>query len=195
MEIINLSPTEQIYKCSYHGPFTREDFLFRIEQNKKISTIPNVDSVWIEFECGEFKSIDSLIFDTIKNQIINEDIDYYAKHSWVYTQKKGYDLTYMHQHLLLHSSTNRSLIKSDYTFTFYIKQPKNLIDDEGKIVFQTENKELHKFLPKEMDVFIFPANLRHTAIPTEKHEETRIVYAGNIAYNFLNNKNYKLNLI
>lgn len=195
MEIISLSLTEQIYKLVYDGPFTKEDFLFRFEQNRKISTMQNVDSVWIEFECNEFKSIDSLIFNTIKNKIIKGDIDYYAKHSWVYTQKKGYNLTYMHQHLILHSSTNRSLIKSDYTFTFYVKQPKNLNGDEGKIVFQTENKELHKFLPNEMDIFIFPASLRHTAIPTEKHEETRVVYAGNIAYNFLDNKDYKLNLI
>lgn len=195
MEIINLSPSEQIYKLVYNGPFTQEAFLKRFDQNKKISTIPNSDSVWIEFECDEFKSIDSLIFDTIKNQISNEDIEYYAKHSWVYTQKKGFDMVYMHQHLILHSSTNRSLIKSDYTFTFYVKQLKNLSGDEGKIVFQTENKELHKFLPNEMDIFIFPANLRHTAIPTPNHEETRVVYAGNIAYNFLDDKPRTSNLI
>ena len=73
MEIINLSPSEQIYKLVYNGPFTQEAFLKRFNQNKKISTIPNSDSVWIEFECDEFKSIDSLIFDTIKNQISNED--------------------------------------------------------------------------------------------------------------------------
>jgi hypothetical protein len=195
MEIINLSPSEQIYKLAYNGPFTQEAFLHRFEQNKKISTIPNVDSVWIEFECDEFKSIDSLIFDTIQTQIIKENIDYYAKHSWVYTQKKDFDLVYMHQHLLLHSSTNRSLIKTDYTFTFYVKQPKNLTGDEGKIVFQTKNKQQHKFSPNEMDIFIFPADMRHTAIPTEKHEETRVVYAGNIAYNFFNDRPRNLNLI
>lgn len=195
MEIINLSSSEQIYKLVYNGPFTREAFLKRFDQNKKISTIPNSDSVWVEFECDEFKSIDSLIFDTIKNKISNESIDYYAKHSWVYTQKKGFDMTYMHQHLLLHSSTNRSTIKSNYTFTFYVQQPSNLIEDEGKIVFKTKDENIHKFLPQEMDLFIFPADMYHTAIPTPKNDELRVVYAGNIAYNFLDKVPENLNLI
>jgi hypothetical protein len=195
MQIINLSPTEQIYKSAYTGPFTKEDFLIRVEQNKKISTIPNDNSVWVEFECDEFKSIDSFILNLIENKIAKEKFKYYAKHTWVYTQKKEFDLTYMHQHLILHSSTNRSIIKSNYTFTFYVKQPKNLNEDEGKIIFQTKNKELHKFLPNEMDIFIFPADMMHTAIPTPNHDEIRVVYAGNISYNFFENKNNILNLI
>jgi hypothetical protein len=104
-------------------------------------------------------------------------------------------MTYIHQHLILHSSTNRSTIKSDYTFTFYVQQPSNLKDDEGKIVFQTKNKEIHKFLPEEMEIFIFPADMYHTAMPTSNHDELRVVYAGNVAYNFFNNKSHILNFI
>jgi len=195
MEIIKLSSVEQIYKLNYEGPFTKSDFLKRFDQNKKISTIPYDNSIWIEFECDEFKSIDSFILDVIEKQIANEKFSYYAKHSWVYSQKKGFDMTYMHQHLILHSSTNRSTIKSDYTFTFYVQQPSNLKDDEGKIVFQTKNKEIHKFLPEEMEIFIFPADMYHTAIPTPNHIEDRVVYAGNVAYNFLEKKSNTLNLI
>jgi hypothetical protein len=195
MEILKLSSTEEIYKIKYDGPYSKSDFLKRFEQNKKISTIPYDNSIWIEFECDEFKSIDSLILDTIENQIAKEKFMYYAKHCWVYSQKKGFDMTYMHQHLILHSSTNRSTIKSDYTFTFYVQQPSNLKDDEGKIVFQTKNKEIHKFLPEEMEIFIFPANMYHTAMPTSNHDELRVVYAGNVAYNFFNNKPHILNFI
>ena len=195
MEILKLSSTEEIYKIKYDGPYSKSDFLKRFEQNKKISTIPYDNSIWIEFECDEFKSIDSLILDTIENQIAKEKFMYYAKHCWVYSQKKGFDMTYMHQHLILHSSTNRSTIKSDYTFTFYVQQPSNLKDDEGKIVFQTKNKEIHKFLPEEMEIFIFPANMYHTAMPTSYHDELRVVYAGNVAYNFFNNKPHILNFI
>jgi hypothetical protein len=195
MEIIKLSSVEEIYKINYTGPYSKSDFLKRFEQNKKISTIPYDNSIWIEFECDEFKSIDSLILDTIENQIAKEKFMYYAKHCWVYSQKKGFDMTYIHQHLILHSSTNRSTIKSDYTFTFYVQQPSNLKDDEGKIVFQTKNKEIHKFLPEEMEIFIFPADMYHTTMPTSNHDELRVVYAGNVAYNFFNNKSHILNFI
>jgi hypothetical protein len=195
MEKIQIGENEFVYKSRYDGLFTKNDFLFRFAQNKQISTIPNDNSVWIEFECAEFQSIDSLIINLIEQEIIGSKFDYYAKHSWVYTQKKGFDMTYMHQHLLLHSSTNRSTIKSDYTFTFYVQQPKNLVQDEGKIVFRTKDGNIHKFLPNEMDLFIFPADMYHTAIPTPQNDELRVVYAGNIAYNFLNKTPNNLNLI
>ena len=195
MEVINLSSSEQIYKLRYNGLYSKSDFIKRFNQNQKISTIPHDNSIWIEFECDEFKSIDSFILENIEAQIVNQKFDYYAKHTWVYTQKKGFDMTYMHQHLLLHSSTHRSTIKTDFTFTFYVQQPNNLQNDEGNIVFQTKDGENHKFLPKEMDVFIFPADMRHTAIPTPTYDEVRIVYAGNISYNFFEKESNRLKFI
>lgn len=195
MEIIEIGENEFIYKSRYEGSFTKKDFLFRFEQNKKISTIPYDNSIWIEFECDEFKSIDYFILDLIEREIVGEKFNYFAKHSWVYTQKKGFDMTYMHQHLLLHSSTNRSTIKSDFTFTFYVQQPKNLVGDEGKIVFKSKDGNIHKFLPGEMELFVFPADMYHTAIPTPQNDELRVVYAGNIAYNFLDKTPNNLNLI
>lgn len=195
METIQLANQEIIYKSRYDGVYTKDDFLLRFEQNKKISTIPANNSPWIEFECDEFESIDSLIMNLIETEIAKEKFNYYAKHRWVYTQKKGFDMTYMHQHLILHSSSNRSTIKSDYTFTFYVQQPQNLQGDEGKIVFQTKDGVLHKFLPEEMDIFIFPADMFHTAVPTPRHDELRVVYAGNFAYNFFDKKTSNLNLI
>jgi hypothetical protein len=195
MEVINLSPSEQIYKLRYDGLYTKHDFIKRFNQNQKISTIPYDNSIWIEFECDEFNSIDSFVLKKIENQIVKKKFEYFAKHTWVYTQKKGFDMTYMHQHLLLHSSTNRSTIKTDFTFTFYVQQPTNLQNDEGNIVFQTKDGKIHKFLPQEGDVFIFPADMRHTAVPTPTHDELRIVYAGNVSYNFFEKENDKLKFI
>lgn len=195
MEIIQLSNQEIIYKSRYNGVYTKNDFLLRFEQNKKISTIPENNSPWIEFECDEFESIDSFIMNLIETEIAKEKFNYYAKHRWVYTQKKGFDMTYMHQHLILHSSSNRSIIKSDYTFTFYVQLPQNLQGDEGKLVCKTKDGVLHKFLPEEMDIFIFPADMFHAAVPTPRHDELRVVYAGNFAYNFFDKKTSNLNLI
>jgi len=173
MEKIRIGENEFVYRSKYHGLFTKNDFLYRFAQNKKISTIPDDNSIWIEFECSEFKSIDSFIIDLIEREIVGSQFNYYAKHSWVYTQKKG----------------------SDYTFTFYVQQPSNLTEDEGKIVFKTKDGNIHKFLPQEMDLFIFPADMYHTAVPTPKNDELRVVYAGNIAYNFLDKSPKNLNLI
>ena len=174
MEKIKIGDNEFVYKTKYEGVFAKKDFLLRFDQNKKVSTIPYDNSIWIEFECDEFKSIDSFILDLIETEIVGYKFDYYARHSWVYTQKKGFDMTYMHQHLLLHSSTN---------------------EDLGKIVFRSKDGNIHKFLPQEMELFIFPADMYHTAIPTPKNDDLRVVYAGNIAYNFLDKPNNNLNLI
>ena len=87
---IHHQENEFVYKSRYDGLFTKNDFLFRFAQNKQISTIPNDNSVWIEFECAEFQSIDSLIINLIEQEIIGSKFDYYAKHSWVYTQKKRF---------------------------------------------------------------------------------------------------------
>ena len=118
----------------------------------------------------------------------------YAEHFWIYTQTKGFNLEWMHQHLLVHPP-GVSLIKTDYTFTYYFQTPTDISGDEGHIVFETEDGVRHKFLPQEGDIFIFPADIKHTAIPTPNSELDRIVYAGNLCLDIENQVNYRTNVI
>jgi predicted 2-oxoglutarate/Fe(II)-dependent dioxygenase YbiX len=151
------------------------------------------NSIWIEINAKCFLQINKKIKNYVKI-ISNRKFTNYAEHFWIYTQTKGFDMEWMHQHLLVHPP-GRSNIKTDFTFTYYLQTPKVIKGDEGHIVFETEDKIKHKFLPQEGDFFIFPADIRHTAIPTPNSELDRIVYAGNFCLDVENQPNHKSDLI
>jgi hypothetical protein len=151
------------------------------------------NSIWIEINAKCFLQINEKIKNYVE-RISNRKFTNYAEHFWIYTQTKGFDMEWMHQHLLVHPP-GRSNIKTDFTFTYYLQTPKDIKGDEGHIVFETEDKIKHKFLPQEGDFFIFPADIRHTAIPTPNSELDRIVYAGNFCLDVENQPNHKSDLI
>lgn len=193
METINLSDTEVIYRSKYSGIYTQSDFLKKVEINSKYTTQNHNNSTWIEIETPEFSDIENqikkILSDITKTEILN-----YSKHTWIYSQKKNFNLEWMHQHLLVHPD-NRSTIHTDYTFTYYIQTPTNSINDEGNIVFETTDRIKHNFLPEEGDIFIFPADLRHTAIPTPNCDKERIVMAGSFCLDVFNQRNVSNTLI
>jgi hypothetical protein len=193
MNPIKLSEQYTIYKGRYNELYDIQDFLNIVEINHKNTIHSNNNSVWIEIE--------SPVFDSINNQVKKciEDISgrkfiNYAKHTWVYTQRKGFDMEWMHQHIQVHPP-GRSLIKSDYTFTFYLQTTDEISGDEGCIVFEDENKKRHKFLPTVGDIFIFPGDIRHTAIPTPNSDKERIVYAGSFCIDIENQNNIQKTLV
>jgi len=186
MNSIKLSEKYTIHTGRYDNKYPIDEFLKYAEINDKLATHTNDNSVWIEIETECFQSINSYIKSQIEN-ITNKKITNYAQHYWIYTQKKGFNLEWMHQHIQVHPP-GRSNILSDYTFTFYLQTTDEIIGDEGCIVFEDENKMRHKFLPEVGDIFIFPADLRHTAIPTPNSEKKRIVYAGSLCIDINNQK-------
>ena len=151
------------------------------------------NSIWMEINADCFLGINKKIKKYVE-EISGRSFKNYAEHFWIYTQTNGFNLEWMHQHLLVHPP-GRSNIKTDYTFTYYLQTPKDISGDEGHIVFETENKVRHKFLPNEGDMFIFPADIRHTAIPTPKSTIDRIVYAGNLCLDVENQAKYIINTI
>jgi predicted 2-oxoglutarate/Fe(II)-dependent dioxygenase YbiX len=151
------------------------------------------NSIWMEINAKCFLQINEKIKNYVEG-ISNRKFTNYAEHFWIYTQTKGFDMEWMHQHLLVHPP-GRSNIKTDFTFTYYLQTPKDIKGDEGHIVFETEDKIRHKFLPQEGDFFIFPADIRHTAIPTPNSELDRIVYAGNFCLDVENQVKYLSNTI
>jgi hypothetical protein len=186
---IQLSDKYQIYR-SHDSNFIniKEDCLKFVKLNELMVFYSNYpkktappNSVWMEIQADCFLGINDIIKKYIK-EISGKTFKNYAEHYWIYTQTKGFNLEWMHQHLLVHPQ-GRSNIKTDYTFTYYIQTPKDINGDEGHIVFETEDKNRHKFLPEEGDIFIFPADIRHTAMPTPNSEIDRIVYAGNLCLN------------
>lgn len=184
MKEVVLSKKYKIYKGVYIGDYSIEEFLKYVELNDKLVYHTNNDSVWIEIETQCFNSINNQVINQIE-KISNKKFENYSKHNWVYTQTKGYNKEWMHQHLQVHPP-GRSNILTDYTFTFYLQIPPDITGDEGCIVFEDENKIKHKFLPQVGDIFIFPADIRHTAIPTPNSEIKRIVFAGSFCIDVWN---------
>lgn len=189
MEELKLSNRYSIFKTKYNGEYSLNDFLSLVEFNHKNTFHNSNNSVWIEIESPIFDSINNQIKNCIE-QISGKQFLHYAKHTWVYTQREGFKLEWMHQHLQVHPP-NRSYINSDYTFTFYLQTIDDIIGDEGMIIFQDETGEKHQFLPKEGDIFIFPGDLRHTAIPTPNSKKERIVYAGSYCIDIFNQRQYE----
>lgn len=181
----NLSNKFTIYS-GHDSAFSsnREKILSDVKLNSKYTTHFSNNSVWVEINTESFRRVNNLIHSEI-SKIANTELANYAEHYWVYTQTEGFDLEWMHQHILVHPQS-RSTLLTDYTFTYYLQVPEDISGNEGQIVFQTEDKELHNFLPKEGDYFIFPADIRHTAIPTPKSKTDRIVYAGSICVDIHN---------
>jgi hypothetical protein len=193
MEELKLSKKYTIFKDSYSGDYSIEEFLKLVDFNHKNTIHTNNNSVWIEIESPVFDSINNQIKSNIET-ISGRQFKDWSQHHWVYTQRKGFDMEWMHQHIQVHPP-GRSLIKSDYTFTFYLQTTDEISGDEGKIVFQTEDGIKHKFLPSVGDIFIFPADIRHTAIPNPNSNKERIVYAGSYCLDIFNQMNYEKSTI
>ena len=184
MEALKLSDKHTIYRGQYDWQYNVSEFLDLIKFNHENTIHTNNNSVWIEIESPCFYSINKQIEKQLE-KISGKELVNYAKHNWVYTQRKDFDMEWMHQHIFVHPP-GRSKILTDYTFTFYLQTTDQIKADEGKIIFETEDKKRHSFLPKVGDIFIFPADLRHTAMPTPNSDIDRIVYAGSYCIDIFN---------
>ena len=191
---IPLSKKFRIYRGFSDLAIThKDDILNVVKLNNMVSTRSNNNSVWMEINSEYFTRINEKIKSYI-TKFTQKEFKTYAAHYWIYTQTKGFDLEWMHQHILVHPD-NRTNILTDYTFTYYLQVPNDIEGYEGHIVFETEDGCKHHFLPKEGDIFIFPSDIRHTAIPTPKSETDRIVYAGSFCIDVENQNIKSRNLI
>tara|TARA_Y100000389_G_scaffold21353_1_gene18321 strand:- start:4588 stop:5169 length:582 start_codon:yes stop_codon:yes gene_type:complete len=193
MEELKLSKKYSIYKLKYNNEYPISDFLKLVEFNHNNTIHTNNNSAWIEIESPIFDSINNQVKQFIE-KISHRKFTNWAQHHWVYTQRKGFDMEWMHQHIQVHPP-GRSKIQSDYTFTFYLQTTDEIKGDEGKIVFQDEHGIKHSFLPNVGDIFIFGGDIRHTAIPTPNSNKERIVYAGSYCVDIYNQKNYEKTIV
>lgn len=184
-----LSDEFTIYKTKFKSKFEKEQLIKRIEENKNLlfnSNDKNDNSIIFFLECEEFKTIDDFAINFYKN-LKNIKTDYYAKSSWIYTQIKEFNMNWMHTHNYLVSS-NKTDLKTQITFVYYIQIPNKINGNEGDIIFKTENNKFYKYTPTENDILFFSGDLQHMAVPTPNGEIDRLVYASNLNFDF----NYKI---
>jgi hypothetical protein len=187
-EFFNLSKNYTVYKIKYNNSYSKDSFLKRTKENESLyfnRSYKNENSLDIHLECDEFTSVDNQVCKFLNTEL-NYNIDKVAKSSWVYIQDPEFKLHWMHTHEYLESS-NRTKLKTQWTFVFYIQIPPNMKEGDGNIIFESEDKKHHTFIPEVNDIFIFPGDLKHLVMPSQSGTIDRVVYASNLNSDF----NYK----
>lgn len=91
-----------------------------------------------------------------------------------------------HTHTVLNSESKS--FRPDYTFVYYIQMPDNLVNDDGVLYIEGENKTVHKYLPTEEEFVIMASHLPHVPASARRSTKDRIVFAGNVGFEFIKNQ-------
>lgn len=190
IEEIKLSDRTSIYKTTYNWECNQEAFIKRAYEVEKFKLRNNI-ILYFLFDCLEFRSINSFALEACK-QISNVNPTEWAIKNWVYISEGVSELELnkaisegkKEHNWHTHSTTydNFQQIKTDWTFCFYVQVPDGLNNNEGKVVFKTDDNNLHYFLPKQGDVYLFPGDLDHSTVGIlEEKNKARVLIAGNVS--------------
>ena len=102
------------------------------------------------------------------------NINLYFSTEWIYVSNKNNNWSRFHTHTF--SDTLKTDI--DWSFVYYAQMPDNLNEQEGKILFKTNEGIEVSYLPQVGDLILFPANLLHKPELNRSSDIERIVYAG-----------------
>lgn len=128
----------------------------------------------IMIESNEINNLKKQCIDFIESIFINESGLCYVD-NWIYINDKNTDEVFFHSHI---ENKQISFLKNEWVYTFYLQMPNNLKDDEGYLLFKTDDGIIHKILPEEGDVILFPAHLLHTPTLAPNSTNERIVFGG-----------------
>jgi hypothetical protein len=128
----------------------------------------------IMIESNEINNLKKQCIDFIEHIFINESGLCYVD-NWIYINDKNTEEVFFHSHI---ENKQISFLKNEWVYTFYLQMPNNLKDDEGYLLFKTDDGIIHKVLPEEGDVILFPAHLLHTPTLAPNSTNERIVFGG-----------------
>ena len=159
-----------------------KDLKFNMKVNKKTSIESHNEPGIQSYIILKTKTIENLN-DKIYKKIFNflnynlKDINPYFSTEWVYVSTKNNNWSRFHTHTL--SDTLKTNL--DWSFVYYVQMPDNLNEQEGKILFRTNEGVEVSYLPQVGDLILFPANLLHKPELNRNSDIERIVYAGGLA--------------
>ena len=159
-----------------------KDLKFNMNVNKKTSieshNEPGIQS-YIILKTKTIENLNNKIYKKIFN-FLNynfKDINPYYSTEWVYVSTKNNNWSRFHTHTL--NDTLKTDL--DWSFVYYVQMPDNLNNQEGKILFRTNEGIEVSYLPQVGDLILFPANLSHKPELNRNSDIERIVYAGGLA--------------
>lgn len=178
MEVIKLDDTVLIYKTniSYNKDELIKELYFNFQLNNTTTTADNAgreSTLVINSKNIDYIKLEAVNF--IREALLsNREVNYCQK-NWAYINDKTAKHTDWHSHEKNHVST---VLKNQWTYTFYVQMPNNLSNNEGKLSFKKSTKE-YSILPDEGDIVVFPATLLHKPELSPNSTQERIVIGGN----------------
>jgi hypothetical protein len=116
------------------------------------------------------KKIINVLFENFK---VDKNIPYITK-QWTYISDNRNPYSGFHSH----DKKNHTNIPLQWTYTYYVQMPNNLIGDDGKLVFKLDDDTIYSILPEVGDLLIFPTTLLHAPMTNTESDIERIVIAG-----------------
>lgn len=129
----------------------------------------------LAIDFGEINYVKNECISIIKKITNNIGSNPFYNKNWIYINDNATKDVFFHEH-----SQNKdiSILKNEWVYTFYAQMPNNLTGDDGYLLFKTEDGLIHKILPIEGEVVLFPANLLHRPELSPNTTKERIVLAG-----------------
>jgi hypothetical protein len=140
-------------------------------------TEPGIQST-IVISSNSIRGLDEKIMNILfENSKIDKNTPYTTK-QWVYISDNKNPYSGFHSH----DKKNHTNIPLQWTYTYYVQMPNNLVGDDGKLVFKLDDNTIHSILPEIGDLLIFPTTLLHSPMTNTKSDIERIVFAGVWSY-------------
>jgi hypothetical protein len=189
MQEVTLNNDVKIYKTKFISPYVLADTLEKIKMNILLNKRTTDDRMHenvgpgiqspIILKCPELDVIlDNAV--SVCKELYGEETSGHLIHSWVAISRNDRSKILWHKHI--HFAPPYNFIETDYTFTYYLQMPDNLSGDDGMLLFKTNDGQIHKFLPEENDMFIFPPDLEHVVEWNRDSTKDRVVVASNIKF-------------
>ncbi len=189
MEEIILNNDVKIYKTKFVSPYSVVDTLEKVYINIFLNKRTTDDRVHenvgpgiqspIILKCPELDVIVNYAVTTCESLYGKKNYGHLV-HSWIAISKSDRTKYVWHKHV--NFAPPHHFIETDYTFTYYLQMPDNLTNEDGMLLFRTNDGIVHKFLPEENDMFIFPPDLDHVVEWNKNSTKDRVVIASNIKF-------------
>jgi hypothetical protein len=201
----SISKNIDIYRTQYNWEYSKESLIERVDQN--IIVIGYTDYNTSSFVIKS-KEIDSVIrygmeaCKKLSGLVEGENWNgAWVGKTWIFKTMPNtippptYDTGY-HTHPIAvsyptwDSVTNKykefsTLIKTSWTYCFYLQMPKVLKDNEGMLGFKDGN-DVIEILPKEGEFVIFGKDVMHRPNLIPNSNEDRIAICSNVSFNITN---------
>jgi hypothetical protein len=192
IEEIIFSKTLKIYKGKYNWEYSQNDIIEKVQQNWSIVGLTDNNTSLFLIESKELQSLKKY---TIKlaadlSNINLDNLKSWANQVWIYQSdsrskpengSRTRDIFHDHPICLTNPKTYKQ-IETSWTCCFYLKVPKNLNGEDGKLVFQDIDGQQYSILPEEGDLIFFGKDIKHRPNLIPNALGQRISICSNISF-------------